>query len=335
MADHEIGTIYALKVSEDRAGDISSSLAKGIGRFGWSYVETADLRELRRRIEEKGSHDLNEQEKNCYMSFLLGFEDGDYVVYINVPSHGQCTLARVTNGYFWEWADRDFNHRFRVDAESVRAFDRNDKAVHPLLSARLKLRGRWWRIYAKDEFRALLDAIKSERVGKGLTTEEDRIEQLAGEIQPVLLDVTEAIHRTHPRKTLEEFFQEVFRRMPGVVDVQRKQGRADQGADIIVVFEQRDPFTGIVQQKQYVVQVKSYEREHEDPQAVDDIKRALDVYQADAGLIVSTASSVGPGFEQALDELREDSKKEVDVLMGARLAAFVLRYGGELIDRFL
>lgn len=132
-------TIYALKVDDENAKMIRAALNEGEGRFGWSYTETADLRELKRRIEESGWDSLSKDEKDCYQSFLLELQPDDYVVYINVPNWGHCTLARVTKPYYWKWTDDDFNHRFGVDPASVQSFDRNDAVVHPALRARLKL----------------------------------------------------------------------------------------------------------------------------------------------------------------------------------------------------
>ena len=49
MSDY---TIYALKGSTDPDRDAITykSLKEKVGRFGWSYVETADLNKLRTRI---------------------------------------------------------------------------------------------------------------------------------------------------------------------------------------------------------------------------------------------------------------------------------------------
>lgn len=151
-------TIYALKGSSEWF-DILPSLQSGEGRFGWSYIESADLRELKKRVDEKGWDSLTEEEKDCYQVFLLDFKAGDYVVYINVPEW-KCTVAKVTGQYQWKFSDGDFNHRFPVDPSSVYVFDRNDASVHPALRSRLKLQGRWWRIYLKDEFAELLEVLK-------------------------------------------------------------------------------------------------------------------------------------------------------------------------------
>ena len=57
-------TIYALKGSSEWF-DILPSLQSGEGRFGWSYIESADLRELKKRVDEKGWDSLTEEEKDC------------------------------------------------------------------------------------------------------------------------------------------------------------------------------------------------------------------------------------------------------------------------------
>ena len=48
------------------------------------------------------------------------------------------------------------------------------------------------------------------------------------------------------------------------------------------------------------------------------------------GLIVSTAESAGKELRNQLDELQEGGKP-VSLLIGADLAAFVLRFGGDLL----
>lgn len=81
--------IHALKVDADNASRVSESLKQGEGRFGWSYVETGDLRALQQRIEAQGFVALSADETDCFQHFLLRLNPGDYVVYINVPSWGR------------------------------------------------------------------------------------------------------------------------------------------------------------------------------------------------------------------------------------------------------
>ena len=329
-------TIYALKVDAgyasklDPAVNIFESLQQGEGRFGWSYIETADLRTLREKIQESGWEALSEDERICYQAFLLNLKENDYVVYINVPEWGRCTLARVTGEYCWEYTHEDFNHRFPVDTESVISFDRNDQVVHPELRSRLKLQGRWYRIYKKERFEELLRELQDGGGGMPSTPEAD-IVRLAQEIQPALNDIAGKIHATHPGATLEGLLEQVFQKIPGVLNVERRGGPHDHGADLLVEFDTGLPVPGLREQRKLVVQVKSYEGEMHDTTAVDDIRRAFDQYEADMGLIVSTAEKVSPAFLQALEKLQVDREKTVGLLVGPDVARFVLRFGSDLI----
>ena len=317
-------TIYALKGDQDPdcAAMLHSSLKEGEGRFGWSYIETADLSKLKTKIEKDGWESLSNEERDCYQAFLLDIRKDDYVVYINVPEWGKCTLARVTRSYFWEHKDEDFNHRFGVDLKSVREFDRN--AVHPWLSARLKLQSRWWRIHGgQEKFNELVENLKAGKAGNKQTPEIRR-ELLQKQIQPFLTAITKAIHDTHPNKALEDLLAEIFKNVPGVKDVEKKGGPKDHGADLLVHFESEMP----IPPQTCVVQVKSFEGEHWDTGAVNDIKRAFEHYpEADMGLIVSTASSSTNVLDEAIDKLQKRTGKSVSLLIGKDVADFVLRFG--------
>ena len=326
-------TIYALRIADDTevVGQVFNSLQVGEGRFGWSYVPTADLRELRERINESGWETLDEPEQDCYQDFLLDLRNGDHVVYINVPEWGQCTLARVTGEYEWRYEDDDFNHRFPVDPQSVRTFDRNADIVAAALSLRLKLQGRWWRIYTQAEFGRLLESLRDGTV-PGYRTAETNVEELTTQLRPLFTEIAGKIQHTHPGKDLEALMERVFRSVPGVQDVRRQQGRADHGADLLVELEY-GTIPGLVESRTLVVQVKSYWDKLTATTAVDDIRRAFEHYSdADMGLVVSTAERAGEKFERALEELQEESQKPVSLLIGADLAAFVLRYGGAFLE---
>ncbi len=325
MSDY---TIYALRTECD---EIYSSLNDGEGRFGWSYIETADLRELEKRIESDRWDSLSEKEQDCYQRFLLDFKKSDFVVYINVPEWGQCTLARVTGPYFWRYDRPDFNHRFPVDPASVSVFDRNDAIVYPTLSAKLKLQGRYWRIYdLHKEFEDLVNALKDDKGGKP-STPATRIDFLKNEIQPDLKAITGKIQRTHPGSSLESLLAKIFRNIPRVKEVKEQGGAGDHGADLRVIFESGFPFPGLQQDRTCVVQVKSFEGEHWDTKAVDDILRALRYWDADMGLIVSTAASGSEALDKALYKLRKETRKPVHLLLGEDVAAFVLHFGDQIL----
>lgn len=325
--------IQALKVDADNADRVFESLKQGEGRFGWSYVETADLRSLQQRIEAQGFASLSADEADCFQNFLLRLNPGDHVVYINVPSWGRCTLARVTSPYCWEWRDDDFNHRFKVDPASVREFGRNESFVRPALQARLKLQKRQWQISAESEFDELLAALNGDCSALPSAARTANLGFLAKDIRPHLAKITEDIQRNHPNYSLEVLMASIFEAMPRVVDVRLQGGAGDRGADILVTIENGHPLTGEVGQTLCVVQVKSFVDEHWDTQAVDDIRRAFEAYpDAEAGLIVSTAARPGPTLEEALAKLRSDTGKPVSLLIGEEVALFFLQYGAHLLS---
>ena len=328
MSDY---TIYALKYSEnpDRDAITYNSLQDGVGRFGWSYEKTADLRNLQRKIDDRES--LTDAEWDCYHPFLLDIKKEDYVVYINIPEWGKCTLARVTGPYFWSYEDDDFNHRFCVDPQSIRVFDRNDALVHPALSRRLKLQGKFWRIYdLHEEFEFLVDSLKKGEDGRPRTIETSLC-WFKKEIQPDLESITKKIHHTYPGSDLEKPIAEIFRNVPGVKEVKEQGGAGEHGADLQVIFEWEVPILGIQEQRICVVQVKSFKNEMEETKAVDQIREALEYWNADMGVIVSTASSSSEALHNALDKLQEKKKKPVYLLIGEDVAAFLLRFGGQLL----
>ncbi|MCY3870056.1 MAG: restriction endonuclease [Gemmatimonadetes bacterium] len=325
MSDY---TIYALMYSEDPARDAMTynSLQNGVGRFGWSYEKTANLRTLQARIDNGDS--LTCEEWDCYHPFLLDIKEEDYVVYINIPEWGKCTLARVTGPYFWSYEDDNFNHRFHVDPESVCVFDRNNTIVYPQLRRKLKLRGRWWRIYdLHEKFEFLIECLKRGEEGT-LSTPETNIDWLKKDI---LSDITKKIQRTHPGSQLEFPIAEIFRNVPGVKEVKEQGGAGEHGADLQVIFEWEIPILEIQEQRICVVQVKSFEGEMWETKAVDQIQEALDYWNADMGIIVSTASSGSEALDTALNQLQQKTGKPVYLLIGEDVAAFLLRFGGQLL----
>lgn len=326
-------TIYAIKAPPKRETKekIFGSLKNGEGRFGWSYIASANLLQLRERITRGEWDSLSEDEQASYHDFLLRIKCGDYVVYINLPDHGECTLAKVTGRYAWRFEDDDFNHRFPVDCSTVRTFNRNDAMVPPALRARLILPSRWWTIYAEKEFSQLLESL-SRGTAPLRRTPESSLAYLSVELQEFLPKLVTSIQRTHPGKDLEVLMENLFRRLPNVKEVIRKEGRADVGADMIVQFE-FGVIPELIRTEILVVQVKSYTGQHVGRRAVDDIKRAFGEHkEATMGLIVSTAIGAGDDLKVGIDELVEESGKPVALLIGTDLAAFFWRFGADLLE---
>ncbi|TXN33417.1 restriction endonuclease [Methylobacterium sp. WL30] len=327
-------TIYALKGPSEKANlvtEIRQSLNDGEGRFGWSYLEEGhddvDLKRIATKIKEFGRESLTPLEIECNQAFLLGLEPGDWVIYINVPSYGRCTMAQVNKAYYWKHTAPDFNHRFGVDPTTVREFDRNDASVQPALKARLVLQGRWWRIYMQEEFEFLRAALVS-GLAPQPRSQATSAALLGRQIEPLLIDITRRIQHTHPNYDLEVLLEQVFKLMPGVRRVTRQGGAGDHGADLIVEYESGLPIPSLQSQHTCVVQVKSYTGTHWDLQAVKDIERAFIHYPiADMGLIISTADSATEAFDAEIQKLRRETGKRVELLIGPDVARMILRFG--------
>lgn len=329
MGDYNI---WAIKGTDDdgRNRELEKSLKNGTARFGWSYVKTADLKQLQQRIDKKGWDSLTDKEKDCYQPLLLEVQPGDWWVYVNVPERGKCCAALVTSPYKWLGQFHDFNHSVATDRKSFFKFDRQDAAVPPYLRARLMLMGRKWRIYAQHEFERLLEANRKGRLGSPYT-EKTEADSLSADLQEELDKVTALIQKNYPHRRLELLLAEVFKRIPGT-HVTHHGGPAEHGADLIVEYEDWLAVEGLLPPKKCLVQIKAYEGKQLDTGAVEQIERAFKQYpDADMGLIVSTASKSTPQLDAALDKLREKSGKPVGLLIGRNVATFVFRWGLDVI----
>jgi len=153
-------TIWVFKGSNVKENDefISESARNGISRFGWSYGDFADLN----FIKTKTWNSMSDDEKDVWShsNFLLEIEKGDWIVHVNIPDWGICLAGQVSEVYKFEKENNklgDFRHLISLDKSTIIEFDRNDKNVLPIIKSRLKLRGRYWRIYYVEEF---LETIK-------------------------------------------------------------------------------------------------------------------------------------------------------------------------------
>jgi len=118
---------------------LNTSFRNGIARFGWSYIDGADLHKL----NPKPFAEMDEDETECWNKarFLLDIEPGDWIVQINIPYWGACVAGKVTESYSFEQKENevgDFRHMISIDPASVVEFERNGDAVLPIISRRLQ-----------------------------------------------------------------------------------------------------------------------------------------------------------------------------------------------------
>ncbi|WP_372715258.1 restriction endonuclease [Ilyobacter sp.] len=319
--------IYALKIGENVELVNDPLLKEGIARYGWSYVENANL-----KVMEKLSWDeMTPEQKDCWKAnFLLKIKPGDYIIYINTPSYGKCTLAKVEEPYFWAWDkyQGDFSHCLKVDRDSIKTFDRNAKEINPSLSRRFKLQGKYWQIYLKEEFSELLELLDSGELSGDYANADTRYNKTLEIIEPDLKLICSKIQSHHPEKTMEELVQIILERMPTVSNVERKSGASDKGGDLICEFDTGMDFLGIQRVERCAIQVKSYINEMDYDRAIRDIEN---VFKAEkditCGLIISTAEKISERFQEKLDNLKSETGKDVGLIFGKDLARWFIKYG--------
>lgn len=323
--------IYAFQrpTSDDYLLFVKESLEKeGISRFFYSYQPDTDLNMLK----DMKWDDMNEGQQDSWRHArrLLDIKQGDWIIHINVPEYGKVTAGRVTGEYFFQGGELPGNRtdgRYCFHVADVITFDRNDSRVHPLLSAKLKLRGALWGVYCEKEFTDLLDTLKDTDI-KSFPEHY----HLQKELTPAFEEFTRIIHKNNPNKQLERFLAEVFRRIPNVVEVRENGYGADHGADLIVYYN--DGLSYIFPaEKTLVVQVKSYDGDHTDTWAVQQLEDAINFNDADAGLLITTGNRTEK-LEEAFSDLAkkmEGNKVSVRMMADVEVAQFILRYGAELL----
>lgn len=322
MSNNEKPTIWAFgRVKEPKARLlIDESVRNGKSRFGWSSSDTSNL------LDENNYW----REENRLQRRLLDVKPGDWIVHRNTPDYGEFVAARVTSEYQFDeglecsWGT-DFRHCFDVDKETVVQFNRDDLRILPTVW--LNQRPRLQKISAVDDFLASIDNLKGDppELGEGDSKEEY---YLRAKMDKELLSVaTEFIHETHKGKKLEGFLAKVFREIPGVeeVDEHGKGGGTDHGADLIVTM--RDPL-GLA--RRIIVQVKSYEGEHRDLGAVEQVKTGIKDLEGDAGMIITTAKKTGK-LEAEIEKISEKIGRPITLLAGPEVSAFVIKHAPKLL----
>lgn len=332
-------TIWALKNPTDKQDVkfVHESLQGGISRFGWSYIHRCDLNKL----DSMPWSELDADQTDCFKkaAFLLEVEPGDWVVHINVPYYGQCTAAKVIEDYSFDKSPNeldDFRHTLQIDKSTLIEFNRNNENVLPIISNRLKLQGRYWRINQQNAFEQSIQNLK-QGIIRLQPNERAETYHLRNSLTPLLKEFTSKIQINNPSHRFEAFLAEVFRKIPGVTNV-REHGKlkgfgTDNGADLIVSYDTGLPIIGLRKAATLVVQAKSYTDVHWETNAVDQLKEAMETFNADAGMLITTAQAsehLITTFDAISTKFLEQGKT-LTLISGDDVARFALKFGSDLL----
>lgn len=264
-------------------------------------------------------------------SFLLRIKEGDWIVHVNMPQYGKCVAVKSIGEYGFDegvncsWG-RDFNNFIPVDPQTIVEFNRNNPNVLPTVN--LAPRKRAQRILEVSDFLTSLENLKDGKFDS--TSKEDKsITHLQDKIAKLLPQITSHIQEMNRSKEFERFLHRIFSRMPDTLSIQNGFGwGTDNGADLIVEF--KNPIIGLNVTTKLVVQAKSYSGQHFDTKAIDQIVKGIEEYDADAGLLITTANETEV-LEEYLRKKTEEIGKTIDVMAGNEVAKFVLRYAPEFL----
>lgn len=264
-------------------------------------------------------------------AILLKINAGDWIVHVNMPSYGQCVAVKTTGTYQFDqglvcdWG-ADFNNYLPVDPKTIVEFDRNNPNILP--SVNLAPRRRAQRIYEVQDFLTSLENIKTGRFDS-ISQQDKGVIHLQEKVSNLLPQITSQIHKMNRSKELERFLHRIFESMPNTLSIQNGFGfGTDHGTDLIVEFE--SPIIGINLRHKVIVQAKSFEGQHLDLHAVDQIVIGIQQYDADAGLLITTGEETEE-LEAYMRRKSEEIGKTIDLMAGADVARFVLRYAPELL----
>lgn len=301
-------------------------------RMKFGYSLSYNLRDL----ERKNWGDMNSVEALCYKQShsLLDIRKGDWIVQINLPDYGKCIAAQADGEYaFGRACDMcgDFEHEIPVDKNTIVVFDRNDSRVLPIVSSRLKNRRFHWKIGYESEFFSSIENIKEKPFAKVSDRRASNLFHLKEEFGEILEKLVQSIHDTHLGKDLEYLIAEVFRKIPNVDEVIENGSahKGDCGADLIVSYHTSIPGFDTERYETMVVQIKSYEGDHCDTNAVEQLENAIKIFNADSGLIITTGittEQLKDAFEKLRTKLNKGGGKiPISLISGEEVARFVLK----------
>jgi hypothetical protein len=321
---------WVMRTDHNRRGYIRDEIAQGRLRQGWGYAEEQDLNLIAEELGRNGWRvgALSETERQAWRNQRMWpghwgrINIGDLIIVPKMPTDRQWTIVEVTGDYRFEISSEweDYGHVLPV--EVVRdAVSNANRGVSSRLQRTMRNRGRLWSITAYaadvDELLALDSPI-------------DRPDSSLERLQDVMSDSLEFMRQRMADKfggnENEDPVHRLLERLYAPDTVERRSGPHERGADFEIT--RVDPlgvsFTT-------VVQLKTFQGLIDDLHALDQIALAVEQYQADAGVILTTADDETDEFRQARESLAEQLNVKVYLVAGDELARLFLGSLGDLV----
>lgn len=319
---------------------ILSELEQGRLRQGWGWKKEQDLRVVREKIASGVA--LTDDESAAWRNRRLlgsepdGLKVGDVLVLPNLPEQGQWVLARVKGDYSFSPAvvdgREDFGHVVPVEpirnrAGRIGVIAPDNEHVHARLRATMRSLSRMWGIdNLKPHVEDLVRAIEEDIDTRSPEGDAERFESFFDAMKAAAWrSISAKYHGAELEDLILRLFTSMYR---DDGSVERTAGPSEKGADLVIT--KWDVALGL--EFKIGVQIKLHDGVHDDPHALDQIRRARMERRVDAGVVVSTAESFSATFKQRRDHLQDELQMSVALIDRDALVRLMMRHLGETVE---
>ena len=313
---------------------IARELEAGRLRQGWGWKPEQDLRLIRLKLNEGGK--LTAVEVAAWRNRRLldterdGLKLGDIIIVPNLPVQGSWLIGRVAGPYRYEQPSpeagvgNDYAHI--VPVELVKdttgrpaAVEADNLHVDARLRASMRSMSRMWSIDVYgDKIEKIIGAIGEGKNTSSPQPEEHKFRQLSAEITEAAWN---GIRARYKGAELEKLVMRVLKEI--YPNIEHRGGPAEQGADLIALTKDR---LGL--EYKVAVQVKLHEGEENDIHSLAQIKRAREAHGIDAGIVLTTATSLSEGYSSRRDELETELGIDIRVIRRNEFVRLLLAHLG-------
>lgn len=316
---------------------ILAELQQGRLRQGWGWEDRHDLRELRRRRQEGKA--LDDHERSAWLNRRLyeetwdGLQDGDIVLLPNLPADGSWLIARIDGAYAFDRSPGFEGHGHVRPMKIVRRPNGELGVVHPTfwrvpagLRRSTRVARRMWSLDPHSEaVEEIVAAIERGETTATPTDAEERFDRLADDV------------RAHAGKLIDQAFgaaefEHVVVRVLGAhyrashpqAQVEHTGGPAEHGVDLLIRYP--DPLGMTLE---VGVQVKKHKGTEWSLESLEQLCRARERRGIHAGVIVTTAEETNEGFDAARNQLEDDLKIPIKVILRDEFIDLMLTHLGD------
>ena len=144
------------------------------------------------------------------------------------------------------------------------------------------------------------------------------------------LEITNLIQEKHRGKKLGSFVAHVFRKVPGVVEVEvnGRLGGTDSGADVIDTTQM--PLGNLPLLRKVIARIKLNAGTFFGNDAFDQVITGIKRFDGDVGMLISTAQK-SEQLENAVQEASDNVGVLVNLLKFENVAKFAIKHAPELV----